>query len=287
MPKKYPVAIVSDSSISLPQHLVDKYQMFLAPVQLTLGDVTYQDGIDISPDQFYRLLKNSPFVPKTAGVSPQSFQNVFDKASKIADCLICITMAEELSSTYHAAVVAANNAKTTSKGTDIYVVDSRTAGIAQGLIALEAGAACLRKSTANQTLELIKTVSSEVKFVGFLETIEYLRRSGRVSSFQWFLASLIRTKPMLELSNGVISPIARPRTTKKAIHKLFSVMENALGDSPCRIAIAHADSYTDAVHLYQLIENNFDCKDLFITDFTPVIGAHTGPGLLGCAFFKY
>ena len=163
MSKKYPVAIVSDSSISLPQHLVDECQIFLAPVQLTLGNITYQDGIDISSEQFYRLVKDSSIVPKTAGVSPSSFQNIFDKASKLADCIVCITMAKELSSTYDAAVLAANNAKASLQHTNIYIVDSRTAGIAQGLIALEAAAACLTKSAANQILEVIKTVSSKVK----------------------------------------------------------------------------------------------------------------------------
>jgi DegV family protein with EDD domain len=281
-----PVALVTDSSVSLPHALVKNNPIFVAPIQLILNEITYQDGVDIWPNEFYRLLRTSSSVPTTAGVSPLSFQRLFTEISKMASTILCITIAKEFSSTYHAAILAMEQTKDTIKETTIHVIDSRTAGIAQGLIALEASEAIQKGSSVEQIRQIITRTSSNVEFIGFLSTLEYLRRSGRVSASQWFLSSLIRTKPMLELSNGTISPIGRPRTTKLAVRSLIELMKRRLGDTRCRIAIAHADNYNDASHLYQAIENTFNHESILVTDFTPAIGAHTGPGLVGCAFLK-
>ena len=287
MKANHPVAIVSDSSISLPQILLQNNQIFRAPIQLIVDEITYHDGVDIYPSEFYKLLSTSSATPTTAGVSPLSFQNVFIEASKVAEHIICITMAKELSSTYQAAILAAKATKDILKETSIHIIDSRTAGIAQGLMVLETSEAIKNGTTVEHIKQTVTNASSTVKFIGFLNTLEYLRRSGRVSTSQWFFASLIRTKPMLELSNGIVLPVGRPRTTKHAIRSMIERMKRQLGDSKCRIAIAHADNFSEASALYQEIDNNFNHEDMFITDFTPVIGAHTGPGLVGCAFFKY
>ena len=287
MKSNHLVAIVTDSSISLPRALLRNSQIFVAPIQLIVDEITYHDGVDIYPSKFYELLRNSTTAPTTAGVSPLSFQNAFIETSKVASTIICITMAKELSSTYQAANMAVKQTKTILKETSIHIVDSRTAGIAQGLIVLETIEAINSGTSVKHIREIVANTSSNVKFIGFLNTLEYLRRSGRVSASQWFFASLIRTKPMLELSNGIVLPVGRPRTTRQAIRSTIELMKRQLGDSRCRIAIAHADNFSDASYLYQSIENNFNHENMFITDFTPVIGAHTGPGLVGCAFFKY
>jgi len=283
----HPVAIVTDSSISLPHDLIENHQVFVAPVQLILNDITYQDGVDIWPSEFYQLLRTSSAAPTTAGVSPLSFQNAFIGANKVASTIICITMAKELSSTYQAAIMAVKQTKNILKETPIHIVDSRTAGIAQGLIVLETAEAIKNGTSVEHIRQIVANTSSKVKFIGFLNTLEYLRRSGRVSASQWFFASLIRTKPILELSSGIVLPVGRPRTTKHAIRSMIERMKRQLGDSKCRIAIAHADNFSDASDLYQAIDSNLNHENMFITDFTPVIGAHTGPGLVGCAFFKY
>jgi DegV family protein with EDD domain len=279
------VAIVADSTISLPIDLVRDLDIHIVPLGLALSGETYQDGVDLQPGEFYDLLKQTHTTPTTSAPAPESFLQTFTRLAEVADSVICLTLSSNLSSTHQAAEAASQTAKDTLPGFPIMVVDTHTAAAAEGLIVLEAARAAQQKATADQILELIRSLSLRVRLIGYLDTLYYLRKSGRIPLLASWMGTLLNIKPLLELANGGINLIERPRTKRRAIERLLSNIESHAKGHPIHAIVVHAASPRDAEDLRILVQQHFTCHELHVTEFTPIIGAHIGPGLVGCAFY--
>jgi len=279
------VAVVVDSAASLPAWASDDPLLHVVPMQLVVGGRTYLDGRELSPTEFYRMQRDRSHTPTTAGPSPQSYISAFETAARQSSSILCLCIARRYSAAHDSALLAVRQAQELLPYVQIAALDSGSAAGGEGLIALEA----LR--AANQGLDLVEVVkiarqiTEKVSLVAFLDTLYYVWKGGRVPRLAYAGASLLGLKPMFELASGEVHAIGRPRTRARAMRRLVEAMRTRVGDRPLHVSVMHGDCPEDAEELRHALECEFDCEELYISEFTPVMGAHTGPGLLGLAFW--
>lgn len=275
------IAIVTDSSANLPEELVKEYDVKVVPIYLLWNGITYRDGIDISPAELYRRLKESSTLPKTSAPSVGDFLKTYTSLASEAEAIISIHLPPNLSATYEAARTAAQMVE----GAKVYVANAHTAAAGQGLVVLEAARLARKGVEPEIILKRIDEIGQKVHLFAFLSTLKYLYFGGRIGLASALLGSAIQLCPILYLRDGVADVWSKPRTRTRALQELLKIAEQKIGNRRAHVGVMHGDSLEDALYLKEELEKRFDCAELFITEFTPVMGAHTGPGLVGIAFW--
>jgi len=275
------VVVVTDSNATLPEAAVRDLDIRVVPILLNLADRTYRDGVDMTPNEFYRVLRTTTHVPTTASPSMGGFVRVFAASVQEAAGIVAIVLPPQLSAIRNLAVMASQLVD----GPPIRVVDSGTAAMAQGFVVLEAARAAAAGAGLEKVVARAEEVASKVHFYAALETLEYLHRGGRIGGAAAWVGSMLQTTPVLRVLDGRVEPFARPRTRQRAIQVMLDEMTRRVSDRPVHVAICQADALEEAEDLKRCVEDLFDCTELYVTEFTPVMGAHAGPGLLGVAFY--
>ena len=285
MVQKRKVAVVVDSSGCLPRTLLEKWDIRIVPHELIIDERSFRDGIDMEPSDFYRLLKKNHKIPTTSSPEPARFLEVFRSASAVADSIVCITLSAVFSATHQSASIAADIAREEIPDLQIKVVDSQAAAGAEGLIALEAARAAQNGAGIDQVVSRTQELIPEVNLLAFLDTLYYLRRGGRVPRVSAWAGSILGIKPLTELKLGEARVLDKPRTRAKAMERLVSIAKERVQDRPAHVNVMHAQASEDAERLCGRVQAELNCREAFISEFTPVMGAHLGPGLLGLAFY--
>ena len=284
MKPKSRVAIVVDSAASLPADMHQRTQLHVVPMRLTFGGLTYLDGLDLSTSDFYRMLRESREIPTTSAPSPSSFLETFRQASEEAETALCLTVASRFSACFNSAMTAVEEAKDALPGFQVSVLDTETAAGGEGLVAVEAWRTAENSGGLAEVLATAQSVIPRVKLLACVDTLHYLRKSGRVPAIAQAGASLLRIKPIFELAQGSVRTVARPRTHRRAVRRLVELMRERVEPGRVHATVMHADAADEAEDLKRQVEAEFSCQELFISEFTPVMGAHIGPRLLGVAF---
>lgn len=280
------VAIVTDTTACVPQEQVVRFDIEVVPVQLIIEDKTYRDGIDITPTEFYNLLRKTKKLPTTSSSSPNPYLEAYRNASREAQSILCLTEPSKFSAMFDSARVAVEMAKNTLRNVAIDVIECTTAAAGQGLVALAAARAAALGKPLEEVREITRRIMSRVNLFATLDTLTYLVRSGRVPQAAALVNSILSIKPIFTLNHSDAHTVALPRTMKSAINRMLKLMESvAVRGQPLHVAVMHADSPSEAITLKDRITSQFDCREIFITEFTPVMGVHTGPGLIGVAFY--
>ena len=285
MVQQHQVAVVADSSCCLPREFLEKLRIHVVPHELIIEERSYRDGIDIGPADFYLLLQKNQTQPTTSSPKPASFLDTFRLASAEADSVVCVTLSANFSNTYESACSAAQMADTELPGFHIEVVDSRSAAGAQGLIALAAARTAQAGGDLERVIRSIEDLIPKVNLLAFLNTLHFLGRSGRVPKVAVWAGSLLGIKPLTELKLGEARMLEKPRSRARATERLLAMMKGRVEGRPAHVNVMHADAQEDAENLCRRVEAEINCRELFISEFTPVMGTHLGPGLLGLAFY--
>ncbi len=281
------VVVVTDTTACIPTQLVEKYGIEVVPVVLVFGDRSYRDGIDISPSEFYALLKRAKELPTTSTSSPDPYFEAFRRASQRAAAVLCITLSSKLSAMFNSAQVAVDMTKKTLPNVAIEVVDCATAAAGQGLVALAAARAAASGGSLTDVVEVAKSVMNRVTLLATLDTLSYLVRGGRVPKAAALASSLLQIKPIFTVSDGEAQPVTNARTMPGAVKRILKLMEQkVVKGQTLHVVVMHADALDRAIKLRDQVASQFDCTELFITEFTPVMGVHTGPGVIGVAFYN-
>ena len=276
--------VVTDSTGSFDMGELEEMPLIVVPMNVILDGKSYCDGIEITPDEFYRRVETTGETAQTSAAAPAGFQTAFKNAQTD---VLCITVSSQLSATYDAARTAIELTREANPIQCIELLDSGTAGGAQALVALAAARAANMGQTLEEVSQVAKQVAQRVYFIGVLESLMHLQRSGRVPRVTAWAASLLNIKPVLAIwpGEGKVRMIERPRSKSKAIERVLNVIERESVGKPIHVVVMHAAVPEEADTLVARIQERFDCVETLITPFTPVIGAHTGPGLLGVAFY--
>jgi DegV family protein with EDD domain len=281
------VAIVTDTTACVPAEYVTRLGIEVVPVMLIIGEKSYRDGIDISPAKFYALLRQSKKTPTTSSSSPEPYLNAFRDASRQAPSILCLTEPARFTAMYESAKVAMWTARETIKNVTIEVMECSTAAAGQGLVVLAAARAAARGEPMEEVRRTAEEIMARVNLYAALDTLRYLARSGRVPQAAALLNSMLSIKPVFTLNAGEAHTVALPRTMENAMDRMLKLMGKAVaaGQKP-HVAVMHAAVPGLANTFKDRIASRFDCEEIFVTEFTPVMGVHTGPGLIGVAFYS-
>ena len=280
------VAIVTDSTSCLPQEEVERYNIEVVPVNLVHEGRVYRDGLDMTTNEFYRLLKKAKKLPTTSPASPGDYLEVFRRAAEKARSILCISVSGKLSGMFDSARAAAELATEVLPRTTIQVLDSGTAAMAQGFVVLAAARAARLGDDLQGVMETATRIMPRVELVAVLDTLHYLARGGRVPKVAAWAASILQIKPILMLSRWEVGLLERVRTRKKAFSRLVGIMrERVGGNRPLHASVFHAQALDQALALQEEIVREFQPQKLYVTQFTPVMGVHTGPGVVGLAYY--
>jgi DegV family protein with EDD domain len=275
------VAIVTDSTAMVPENLLQELNIHVVPVLLLYGGQTYRDGIDITPGQVYQRLRAGQQIPTTAAPSMGDFLRVYAAVGREASGILSIHMSPDLSTTHNVAIMASQLVD----GLPIRVFNCRTAAIGQGFVALEAARAAASGATLDEVVARAEEIASKTNLLFTLDTFEYLHRGGRIGGAAALVATMLQIKPVLYLDDGHVDVLCKPRTKPRALRLILQQIADQVENRPLHAAVFHADALQEAEDLRQRVAERFDCVELYLAEFTPVIGAHTGPGLLGVAFY--
>ena len=287
MVKTTQVAIVTDTTACILPEQVEKYGIKVVPVDLIFKDRVYRDRIDINPTEFYKLLEKAEKLPTTSGSLPEPYLEAFKEASQHASSILCISLSVKLSAMFNSALIAKEMLKESRPDVNVEVLDCGTAAAGQGFVVLAAAAEAARGGNLEKVIATASGVMPNVKIFAALDTLYYLVKGGRVPKAAALVNSVLKIKPIFTIEDGEAHTVALPRTTTSALKQILKLMKRNLskGAKP-HVAVMHADSENTALLLRDQISAQFDCAELFITEFTPVMGVHTGPGLIGVAFYS-
>jgi DegV family protein with EDD domain len=276
------IAVVTDSTANLPLEMVEEYGITVIPINLHWGNETYKDGVDITVEEVYRRLRETKQIPKTAAPSVGDFLQAYLGLSDEVDAIVSIHLPENLSVTVKSARVAAELAH---EHVPVEVIDTGTATMGVGFIVLAAARAANKGEDLKQVMHVVEAITPRMTVLAIIDTLEYLYKSGRISKAVGLLGSALRVKPILTIHDREVDVLAKTRTTAHGIRIMLDEMEKHVDGRPVHVAVLHADALEGARDLKQVVEERFHCLEIFICSMTPVMGAHTGPGLLGLAFY--
>lgn len=277
------VAIVTDSTAYLPQECVTQYHISVTPLSVIWGEQVYLDGVDIHAADFYERLSKTKIMPTTSQSTPAIMYETFHSLIEQGYDVLGIFVSSKISGTFQSAL----QAREMIPGTEnrIVVVDSLATTMALGWPVLTTARAAQAGESLVECEKIARQacVNSGVLFA--VETLEFLRRGGRIGGASALLGTALNIKPILELREGKIETVEKVRTRQKAIHKMIELTaERINGRTPVRIAVTHANCETDAVTLLELAKSQFDPVETLIAPLSPVIGTHAGPGTIALNF---
>jgi DegV family protein with EDD domain len=269
------VRIVTDSVADIPPDIIKKLDISVIPVLVRFGEETYRDGVDINNDQFYQRLVQNKVVPTTAVPSLDMFARTYALLAEETDEILVIMLSAKLSGLYNAALQSAGLMEGNCR---IEVVDSGNAVMAQGFAVIRAAQAAKKGAKIDELLVNLKKDLARVEIRAAFDTLEYLQRGGRIGKAQALLGSMLRVNPIIMLKDGKVEPAGRARSRAKAIDFLYDFA--ASYKKIDELAVEDAACPEDGDLLAKRLSNLFPAERIIKSRTTPVIGTHTGPGLL-------
>ena len=280
------VTVVTDSIACLTNELVEQYSIGIVPIRLLVQGKVYRDSVDITPSEAYELFLQDPDSFNTSPASPGHYLEAYREASKRAENILCVTLSSKLSTGYDMARVAREEAKTELPATSIEVLDSQNVTATEGFVALAGARAAAEGKDLAELVRVAEEVRDKVTFLAFLDTIRYVYRTGRIPKVAATVGSILKIRPILTSSSGLIRFIGAVRNKERGIDRLLQLMRNKVGQSTVHVAVMHAYAPDDAEMLKDRISSEFNCAELWVTEFSPVMGYATGTGTLALAFYK-
>lgn len=275
------VAIVTDSTATIPQETLDKYDIKVAPQILIWGEETLLDGIDITPSEFYDRLQTDKISPTTSQVTPAIFKEIFEQLLEEDRQILAILISTKLSGT----IESANQALKFFPKAPIEIVDSQSVAMALGFQALVAARAAQEGASLAECKKLVEASILQTGVVFAVGTLEYLHRSGRIGGGTRFLGTALNIKPILEVKDGRIEAVERVRTRRKSITRLIELVEERIaGRKPVHLAVLHAKAPHEAKVLMADVSKTIEAVETHFTEVSPVVGNNAGPGTVGLAY---
>lgn len=277
------VAIITDSTAYLPEDIVKANNLTVTPQVLIWGDEVYKDGIDIQPDEFYRKLQHAKVMPTTSQVAIVDMKAAFENILNAGYDVMGIFISSKLSGTMQSAIQAREMLpKAAGK---IAIVDSLSTSMAMGFQVMAAARAALAGESLASCQKLAEEAQKHTGVFFVVDTLEFLRRGGRIGGAQALLGSALNIKPILTLVDGRIESAEKVRTKGKAIERMIDLVSESIGGrNPIRLATLHADAIADAQQVLSLASQRMNPIEKVLANVSPAVGTHTGPGTVGLAF---
>jgi len=276
------VAIVTDSSSGLPREILERLGIHMVPIHVTFGSQTYLDGVTMSTEEFYQRL-DAGELPMTSQPSPGDFLALYRSLREKARSIISVHVSAKASGTCQSARLAAEGAP----GTDITVIDSGSTSMGLGFMAMAGAEAALQGATRDRVLAVMEGIRSRLSVYATLPTLDYLRRSGRLSLGRALIASALSIKPVLTMREGLLEAIERPRSMNRAMDRMISLTSESVGNSPVRASVIYTRTRHRAEHFAEAVKRALNClHEPYVLEMGPSLATHGGPGIMGLVTLK-
>jgi DegV family protein with EDD domain len=270
------VRVVTDSASDLPPKVATELGITVVPAQIQFGDEVFRDGIDLTTDEFYRRLQSSPTLPKTSPASISTFNSVYRRLAEEADAIISIHVVAKLSVTYDIARQASADLKC-----PVSVVDSQTASMACGLLAITAAKAARAGESLKDIEGLVRQSIPCTVTYGVFGTLEYLAKGGRIGKGQAFLGTLLKINPILAIKMSEVVPVERVRTRPRAVERMCEIVRG-LGTLR-EMSVMRTTDPGEAEDVIQRLSSVFPPERVYRASIGPSMGTQVGPNAVGVA----
>ena len=275
------IKIVTDSTAYLPETFVRQHDIRVVPLYVHFGEEAFREGVELSDEEFYARLKEASALPTTSQPSAGEFHQVFEELAGAGHEIVTLTISSKLSGTWNSAMAA----KEMLPEAGISIIDTFSTAVGMHLMinaAIEAAAAGATRQEIVERIEEIKK-TSQLWFV--VDTLEYLAKGGRIGNARAFMGTLLKVKPILTLQDGAIEPCEQVRSKPKALARMIEIAEEYVGNKgpQAKVAVLNALVPAEAEALGQELVERMGCAPPLVGDLGPVIGTHTGPGVVGIA----
>jgi DegV family protein with EDD domain len=275
------IGVVTDSACDLPPDVVQALNIAVVPLDVRLGDIPTEQVRTLDPAAFWALAGTTTALPETSAPSPGAFVDAYLACrDEGAEAVICITISSALSATYEAARSAAGAVAADIR---VEVIDSRNATMGEGLLVIEAAEVATSSIAFDELVEQVSAAVGKLTVLGTLNTLDNLRRGGRIGTAQAFIGTMLQVKPVVEVRDGVVEGESRPRTRARSL-KYLADKVSAAGPLK-RLAVMHAAA-TDVDEFAAMLSPTSLEYPLVVSFIGPVIGAHTGAGTIGVCFLR-
>lgn len=276
------IAVMTDSTAYIPRQLRESESIHMVPLSVAFGEVSYQEEVDITTDEFYRMVKDSENLPKT---SQPPIGYIIEKLKELAndyDAVISIHLSSGISGTCQSVASAGEMVE----GITVYPFDSEISCLPQGFYALEAAKMARDNASPEAILNRLEQMKQHMRAYFMVDDLSHLQRGGRLNSAQVLVGSLLQVKPVLHFINKLIVPFEKIRTRKRALARIIGLLEEDINKGkPLKVAIIHGNCEQAALQLKQELTEKHPSLDCQISYFGPVIGTHLGPGSIGIGWY--
>lgn len=275
MTEHRPVTVVTDSTSDIPMALREELGIVVAPLTVTFGTITYIDGVELSGAEFFRKLAQYDELPKTSQPSVPTFEAVFREALAAGQDVVCITIASQLSGTFNSARLAAESVDASR----IRVIDSGSTTMGLGWVVVDAARAAESGADLETVASTASSAPERVDLFALLQTLDYVYKGGRIGRASHLVGSALGIKPIVGVDHGVVTPLERVRTWKKALNRLPEMVTR----TPSDIWIGHAENEADAHRLREEMQQRYPAANVVLDYCGSTIGAYAGPGAVAIA----
>jgi len=269
------VRVVTDSAADLPAQVAEELGITVVPIYLRFGGEVYRDRVDITEDEFYQRLVQSPVHPTTSQPTPSDFADAYNKLSRETDSIVSVHLSSKTSGTYSSALLGKEMVATKCQ---IEVVDSRVLSMGVGLMAIAAARLAQAGKGLPEIMDEMRDAIAHMRLFGLLDSLKYVLAGGRLGKAKALLGSILTVKPLLTMREGELAPAGLARTRAKGVERLYDLVKNALNVQ--ELAIVYSTTPAEASSLRERISSFLDVKEIHLARLGPALGVHGGPGTL-------
>lgn len=281
------VAIVCDSSASIPEKVRAELDIRVVPIYIHHGDQVWRDMVDISQEDFYNWLPTVETLPTTAYPGPGDFMSLYENlVAEGFKEIVSIHISSKSSGTAEGARVAAGMLMEKKGDVRVEVIDTLNVAMAHGWMVIEAARAARKGAGPSEITALVNRMIPVTEMIQTADTLKYLQMGGRIGQAQYLVGNLLNIKPLIGMSDGVIVPLGRERSRTKAYQQMVNLVVEKVGrGSKIKVAYVHTAAAAETEKIRSLLEEQVECVETIVAELSPALGVHSGPGATGICYF--
>lgn len=280
------IGILTDTTASIPNRLVEKLRIEIVPYYIHRGLTTLRDMVDVKPTQFADWLAQAKRLPTTSNPAPGDYLKGLKNLAARVHGIIALTMTSKGSGAYQSCRAAVEMFKEHTPDLRVEVVDTLQVAMSQGWAAIEAARAATEGRGFEDVLRRAREVAQQGMMIQTADTLRYLHMGGRIGRAQHLVGSLLNIKPLIGMENGEIVALGTTRSRLRAYRRMVDVMQERVGEGArIKVAFTHVAAQEQLGKLQTMVTERFDCLETVVTELSPALAVHSGPGTVGVSFF--